>query len=104
MCRAAWRFGFKLAYPPNAPIRLTLTHCKILGTSPRLLIWVVRQHNEFQSGHFQYSLDIELGEFTDHLDGLTKELPLVVLCAFGMRATIACSILWWDGRNNIRVL
>jgi rhodanese-related sulfurtransferase len=64
----------------------------------------VRQHNEFQAGHVQGALNIELGELTEHLDGLPREMPLAVLCASGMRATIAGSILQRDGRKNIQVL
>lgn len=72
--------------------------------SPDTLILDVRQHNEFQSGHIQGSLNIELGELTEHLDGLPRELPIVVLCASSVRATIAGSILRRDGRDNIRVV
>jgi len=35
--------------------------------SPDTLILDVRQHNEFQSGHILGSLNIELGEPTEHL-------------------------------------
>ncbi|MDA0733733.1 MAG: rhodanese-like domain-containing protein [Chloroflexi bacterium] len=72
--------------------------------APDALVIDVRQHNEYQSGHVQGSLNIELGELTEHLDGLPRELPIVVMCASGMRATIAGSILRRDGRDNIRVV
>ena len=64
----------------------------------------VRQHSEFGAGHIRGSLNIELGELTDHLDGLPRELPIVTLCASGMRSTIASSILQRDGRDNVRVV
>ena len=72
--------------------------------TPEALIIDVRQHGEFQSGHISGALNIELGELTEHLDGLPRELPIVVLCASGMRATIAGSILQRDNRDNIKVL
>jgi hydroxyacylglutathione hydrolase len=72
--------------------------------NPVGLVVDVRQHNEFQAGHVQGALNIELGELTEHLDGLPREMPLAVLCASGMRATIAGSILQRDGRRNIQVL
>ena len=72
--------------------------------TPEALIVDVRQHGEFQSGHISGALNIELGELTEHLDGLPRELPIVVLCASGMRATIAGSILQRDNRDNIKVL
>jgi hydroxyacylglutathione hydrolase len=64
----------------------------------------VRQRNEFQSGHISGSLNVELGELAEHLDGLPRELPVLALCASGMRATIAGSILMRDGRHNVQVV
>jgi hydroxyacylglutathione hydrolase len=72
--------------------------------SPEALIIDVRQRNEFQSGHINGSLNIELGELAGHLDGLPRELPVVTLCASGMRATIAGSILKRDGRASVQVV
>ena len=64
----------------------------------------VRQRSEFHSGHIEGALNIELGELQDHLDGLPRELPLVIVCAAGMQATIAASILQKDGRSNVQVV
>lgn len=64
----------------------------------------VRQSNEYRAGHISGSLNIELGELTAHLDGLPRELPIVTLCASGMRATIAGSILKRDGRTRVQVV
>ena len=64
----------------------------------------VRQRNEYAGGHIPGSLNIELGELQDHLDGLPRELPLVTVCAAGMRATTAGSILQRDGRENVQVV
>ncbi|MFQ6029330.1 MAG: rhodanese-like domain-containing protein [Dehalococcoidia bacterium] len=68
------------------------------------LIIDVRQHNEFSSGHVRGALNIELGELSEHLDGLPRELPIVTLCASGMRSTIAGSILRRDGRESVLVV
>jgi rhodanese-related sulfurtransferase len=45
-----------------------------------------------------------LGELQEHLDGLPRELPVVTVCAAGMRATTAGSILQRDGRTNVQVV
>jgi len=71
--------------------------------SPPMII-DVRQRNEFQTGHIPGALNIELGELQDHLDGLPREIPIVTVCAAGMRATIAGSILHRDGRKNVQVV
>ncbi|HLF05409.1 MAG TPA: rhodanese-like domain-containing protein, partial [Dehalococcoidia bacterium] len=68
------------------------------------LILDVRQRNEYRTGHIQGSLNIELGELTEHLDGLPRDLPVVTVCASGMRATIAGSILERDGRSQVQVV
>jgi rhodanese-related sulfurtransferase len=64
----------------------------------------VRQQSEYQAGHISGALNIELGELQAHLDGLPRELPVVTVCASGMRSTIAGSILLRDGRTDTRVV
>ena len=68
------------------------------------MILDVRQRNEYQAGHIQRAVNIELGELQEHLDGLPKEIPVVTVCAAGMRASMAGSILKRDGRENVKVL
>ena len=68
------------------------------------LVIDVRQRNEYAAGHITGALNIELGELQDHLDGLPRELPVVTVCAAGMRATTAGSILRRDGRENVQVV
>jgi rhodanese-related sulfurtransferase len=64
----------------------------------------VRQRSEYSAGHIPGALNIELGELQEHLDGLPRELPVVTVCAAGMRATTAGSILQRDGRTNVQVV
>ncbi len=64
----------------------------------------VRQRNEYDMGHISGALNIELGELQEHLDGLPREMPLVTVCAAGMRATTAGRILQRDGRDNVQVV
>ena len=48
--------------------------------------------------------NIELGELQEHLDGLPREIPLITVCASGIRASMAGGILQRDGRDNVHVL
>ena len=68
------------------------------------MILDVRQRSEYHAGHIKGALNIELGELQDHLDGLPREIPLVTVCAAGMRASMAAGILQRDGRDNVQVL
>jgi len=68
------------------------------------MILDVRQRNEYHAGHIKGALNIELGELKEHLDGLPREIPLITVCAAGMRASMAGSILRRDGRENVKVL
>lgn len=69
-----------------------------------LLVIDVRQRNEYDTGHIPGALNIEQGELQEHLDGLPRELAAVTVCAAGMRATTANSILQRDGRDNVQVV
>ncbi len=84
---------------------MDLDALKALWSQPAApMIIDVRQRNEFHTGHIPGALNIELGELQDHLDGLPREIPIVTVCAAGMRATIAGSILHRDGRENVQVV
>ncbi len=91
--------------PTEASHRIDLEELKaLIGQPEPSLVVDVRQHSEFDAGHVRGSMNIELGELTEHLDGLPRELPIVTLCASGMRSTIAGSILQRDGRHNVQVV
>ena len=61
------------------------------GDAPMILD--VSQRSEYRAGHIKGALNIELGELQEHLDGLPREIPLVTVCAAGMRASMAGGIL-----------
>lgn len=91
--------------PVETTTRIDLEGLKELWGQPLApLIVDVRQRSEYHAGHIQGALNIELGELPDHLDGLPREMPIVAVCASGMRSTTAGSILQRNGRGNIRVL
>ena len=91
--------------PALSTSRLDLEGLNDLWNQPQApLIIDVRQRSEFQSGHISGALNIELGELQDHLDGLPREIPVVTVCAAGMRATTAASILRRDGRDQVQVV
>ena len=104
-CLAGGLEAWKEARLPTESVKeIGLEQLKTYNEQAEGLIVDVRQRSEFRSGHIKGSLNIELGELTEHLDGLPRELPIVAVCASGMRATIAGSILRRDGRDNVQVV
>lgn len=98
----AWKTA---GLPVEQSKRLDLDSLKAARDMPTApLVIDVRQKNEYTSGHISGALNIELGELQEHLDGLPRELPVVTVCAAGMRATTAGSILQRDGRDNVQVV
>ena len=77
---------------------------ELWGQAQPPLIIDARQRNEYHAGHIKGALNIELGELPEHLDGLPRKMPVVTVCASGMRATTAASILQRDGRDNVQVV
>ncbi len=98
----AWKSA---GLPVEVTNRIGLDNLKEAHEEPTApMVIDVRQRNEFTEGHITGALNNELGELQDHLDGLPRELPLVTVCAAGMRATTAGSILQRDGRDNVQVV
>ena len=99
----AWKGG---GLPIESTGRVALEALRERVSEPQAapLIIDVRQRNEYHIGHISGALNIELGELQEHLDGLPRELPVVTVCASGMRATVAGSILLRDGRSNLQVV
>jgi hydroxyacylglutathione hydrolase len=99
---AAWKGA---GLPVESTNRMDVAALRELWGQPQTpLIIDVRQQSEYQAGHISGALNIELGELQSHLDGLPRELPVVTVCASGMRSTIAGSILLRDGRSDTRVV
>ena len=98
--------GWKSAgLPVEASQRMDLDSLHAQLTQPAASIIIdVRQRSEYVAGHIPRALNIDLGELQERLDGLPRELPIVTVCAAGMRATIAGSILHQDGRENVKVV
>jgi len=99
---AAWQAA-GLPTESSNPVELAALR-NLLSQPQAPLIIDVRQRSEYHAGHISGALNIELGELPEHLDGLPRELPLVTICASGMRSTIASSILLRDGRSNVQVV
>ena len=98
----AWKSA---GLPVEVSNRLGLDSLKEAQEQPMApMVIDVRQRNEYDMGHITGALNIELGELQEHLDGLPRELPVAVVCAAGMRATTAGSILQRDGRDNVQVV
>ena len=69
------------------------------GEAP--LVIDVRQANEYEAGHIPGSVHITAGSLPDRLDELPRDHPIVTICAAGLRAAVAASILRSSGFADV---
>jgi hydroxyacylglutathione hydrolase len=72
------------AAPPDAP-----------------LVIDVRQANEYEAYHVPGSINIAAGSLPDRLAELPHDHPIVTICAAGLRAGLAASILRSSGFEDV---
>ena len=61
----------------------------------------VRSKGEFLAGHIKHSVNIPLNELDSNLNKLTKDKPVIICCASGMRSASAKSILTASGFEKV---
>ena len=71
------------------------------GPADRPLVIDVRQANEYETGHVPGSIHIAAGSLPDRLAGLPHDHPIVAICASGLRAGVAASILRSSGFGDV---
>ena len=76
---------------------------RIERTAPddRPLVIDVRQAGEYESGHIPGSIHITAGSLPDRLDELPRDHPIVTICAAGLRAGVAASVLRSAGFDDV---
>jgi hydroxyacylglutathione hydrolase len=65
------------------------------------LVIDVRQANEYEAGHIPGSIHITAGSLPDRLAELPRDRPIAAICASGLRAGIAASILRSAGFEDV---
>jgi len=65
------------------------------------LVIDVRQADEYAAGHIPGSLHLTAGSLPDRLDELPRDRPIVTICASGMRASVAASLLRSAGFEDV---
>ena len=76
---------------------------RIDRTAPddRPLVIDVRQANEYEAGHIPGSVHMTAGSLPDRLDELPRDHPIVTICAAGLRAGVAASVLRSAGFEEV---
>jgi len=81
------------------------TRLAVGGSSRRTtdadLVIDVRQADEYATGHVPCSIHITAGSLPDRLASLPHDRPIVTICASGMRASVAASILRSAGFEDV---
>jgi hydroxyacylglutathione hydrolase len=65
------------------------------------LVIDVRQADEYAAGHIPGSLHLTAGSLPDRLDELPRDRPIVTICASGVRASVAASLLRAAGFSDV---
>ncbi|MDQ3127913.1 MAG: MBL fold metallo-hydrolase [Chloroflexota bacterium] len=71
------------------------------GHSDSPLVIDVRQANEYETGHVPGSIHITAGSLPDRLAELPRNRPIATICASGLRASVAASILRLGGFDDV---
>ena len=64
----------------------------------------IRFAYEWKTGHIPHSIRIELGELSNNIDSLPKQHPYTTICAGGIRASTAASLLESNGFRDISIM
>ena len=64
----------------------------------------VRFDNEWRAGHVPGARHIELGELTEGVSSLARDRPYATLCAAGVRASTAASVLEREGIDDVALV
>jgi rhodanese-related sulfurtransferase len=71
------------------------------AAADRPLVIDVRQAAEYEAGHVPGSVHITAGSLPDRLDELPRDHPIVTICAAGLRAGVAASVLRSAGFEDV---
>jgi hydroxyacylglutathione hydrolase len=95
----------KALLPTSSLKTLTVSelHRQWQSGQPPLLV-DVRYDAEWKEGHVPTALHVELGDLPEHVDGLPRDAPLGTLCAAGVRACTAASILQREGFSDVALV
>jgi hydroxyacylglutathione hydrolase len=65
------------------------------------LVIDVRQADEYAAGHIPGSIHLTAGSLPDRLDELPRDRPIATICASGVRASVAASLLRTAGFQDV---
>jgi rhodanese-related sulfurtransferase len=61
----------------------------------------VREKSEFKSGHLPKAINIPLGQIKNRLDAISRDQPVVLVCASGNRSGMAAQTLAKAGYDEV---
>jgi hydroxyacylglutathione hydrolase len=64
----------------------------------------VRFEHEWRTGHVPGALKVELGQLPENVDALPRDLSYATLCAAGIRAATAASVLEREGFKDVALV
>lgn len=101
--------GYVPALDPGAAKAVGTAHLELVSAAQAHQLWQtlgaqvvdVRSRAEWKKGHVPGAHHLFFGDLPDKLEQLPRDRPLVVHCATGKRASIACSVLLRAGFSQV---
>jgi len=97
----AWMLWQRLIAPRLAGVKTIDSHAYLnFRHTPHTLV-DVRSKTEWRSGHPATARHIPLGDFATEMSSIPQELPVVLICASGMRSASAAAKLAKYGHAEV---
>jgi hydroxyacylglutathione hydrolase len=71
------------------------------NSSESILVVDVRTNNEWNAGHIEGAVHMELNHVPQKFNELPRDIPLFMICGSGYRSSIASSLLQREGFENV---
>lgn len=72
-----------------------------LDSGKKCFLLDVRSRDEFEEGHIESAKNIYVGHLQEHIREIPSNLPIIVVCESGNRASIGASILLRNGYKQV---
>ncbi|MDQ1280771.1 MAG: Metallo-beta-lactamase [Thermoproteota archaeon] len=93
---------YSIGYPIESLRLVVFSQLKSwLDSGKEYFLLDVRSKDEYEEGHIKFAKNIYVGLLQERIKEIPKDLPIVVICGSGTRASIGASILLRNGYKRV---